>query len=397
MFEMAITLKVLTLNCWGVFTPLACDYRNKRIMAIGDELAKGEYDIVMLQEIWTQADYVILSNKVASVFPHHHYFHSGMFGSGLCVFSKSPIIEIFTMRYSINGYAHKIHHGDWFGNKAVGLAKIEYKGLKINLYITHALAEYNIENDEYIAQRMVQAYELSQFVKHTGETSDINIVGGDFNMRAEELGYRVITTNGNLEDAWLKQKEAPVTNTGMTSETPRNSFTNPKKLKIQPHGERIDFLMFRSNGGFTMECEKCYLPLDKVPDQTYSYSDHEAVAAIFTIRKNITAMTKQLDIPSRNKNFEEAVPVLQKGIKKAQFDRNVYIAALILGLVAFFFLDCIPMPYGLGWVLSCVEYTLVLGVVFSIWMSVVMCPVEENACIAAQKDMLIILNSDKIK
>lgn len=37
----------------------------------------------------------------------------------------------------MNGYAHQIHRGDWFGGKLVGLALVEYHGIKINVYVAH--------------------------------------------------------------------------------------------------------------------------------------------------------------------------------------------------------------------------------------------------------------------
>ena len=44
-------LSVLTLNCWGVFTPIVCKDRYKRIHEIGLECAKGKYDVIQLQEV----------------------------------------------------------------------------------------------------------------------------------------------------------------------------------------------------------------------------------------------------------------------------------------------------------------------------------------------------------
>ena len=71
-----------------------------------------------------------------SVITEYIYF-SGMFGSGLCMFSKFPILETFQRNYSLNGYAHRIVHGDWFCGKGVGLAKIIVNDLRINIYVTH--------------------------------------------------------------------------------------------------------------------------------------------------------------------------------------------------------------------------------------------------------------------
>ena len=45
--------KVLTLNCWGVFTPLACKDRSKRIIEIAHHILNGEYDVIQFQEVFT--------------------------------------------------------------------------------------------------------------------------------------------------------------------------------------------------------------------------------------------------------------------------------------------------------------------------------------------------------
>ena len=62
---------------------------------------------------------------------------SGVVGSGLCIFSKYPITETFMHHYSVNGYAHCIGHGDWYGGKAVALAKVAINDMLINVYCTH--------------------------------------------------------------------------------------------------------------------------------------------------------------------------------------------------------------------------------------------------------------------
>lgn len=40
-------------------------------------------------------------------------------------------------KWPLNGYVHKIHHGDWFGGKGVGLCKIKVRNMNINVYIAH--------------------------------------------------------------------------------------------------------------------------------------------------------------------------------------------------------------------------------------------------------------------
>lgn len=65
------------------------------------------------------------------------YVFSGVLGSGICILSKSCIVDAAMCQFSLNGYAHKILHGDWYGGKGVGLCKVIHHGLKINLYVTH--------------------------------------------------------------------------------------------------------------------------------------------------------------------------------------------------------------------------------------------------------------------
>lgn len=71
-------------------------------------------------------------------------FYSGVLGSGVCILSKSCIVDAAMCQFSLNGYAHKILHGDWYGGKCVGLCKVIHHGLKINLYVTHVSKKFSI-------------------------------------------------------------------------------------------------------------------------------------------------------------------------------------------------------------------------------------------------------------
>ena len=71
----------------------------------------------------------------------HPVFHSGVIGGGVCILSKAKIVDVYFHAWSLNGYIHKIQHGDWFGGKGVGLCTVLYHGLKINLYVTHVSSQ----------------------------------------------------------------------------------------------------------------------------------------------------------------------------------------------------------------------------------------------------------------
>ncbi|XP_076055395.1 neutral sphingomyelinase [Oratosquilla oratoria] len=134
---MAIEIKVLTLNVWGI--PGISKNRKARIEAISSQLASGPdlYDFVFLQELWSKDDYRFIADKVSRVLPYSHPFYSGVLGSGIVVFSKAPFTDIHFHAFSLNGYAHAITHGDWWGGKGVGMCRVTHHGINFNLVTTH--------------------------------------------------------------------------------------------------------------------------------------------------------------------------------------------------------------------------------------------------------------------
>lgn len=62
---------------------------------------------------------------------------SGVFGSGLCILSKYRITGTLFHAWSVNGYVHRVQHGDWFGGKGVGLCKLDVLDKTVHVYIAH--------------------------------------------------------------------------------------------------------------------------------------------------------------------------------------------------------------------------------------------------------------------
>ncbi|KPJ10699.1 Putative neutral sphingomyelinase [Papilio machaon] len=184
---MDFTLNIFTLNCWGI--PGVSKNRKERIEAIAKYLMQSSHNIVCLQEIWSEKDYLFLKDSLKEVLPYSHYFYSGVLGSGLCVFSKWLIQDVFFHQWPLNGYIHKIHHGDWFGGKGVGLCRIRYEDKLINVYCTHLHAEYH-EDDMYLAHRVLQAYSTAEFVNLTTSPADVSILAGDLNTAPGDLSFR---------------------------------------------------------------------------------------------------------------------------------------------------------------------------------------------------------------
>ena len=56
--------------------------------AIGKYLAKSDFDIVLLEEVWTNEDFELLKMLCSNVYPFSHFFDHGIIGSGTCIFTK---------------------------------------------------------------------------------------------------------------------------------------------------------------------------------------------------------------------------------------------------------------------------------------------------------------------
>ena len=90
-----VRLKVLTLNCWGVPLYGSKDI-DERFQLIGRHFSESDYDILMLQEVWRDADYRTLVRYLHSAFPHFHYFYRLVFAlfssivPGIHVFGGFP-------------------------------------------------------------------------------------------------------------------------------------------------------------------------------------------------------------------------------------------------------------------------------------------------------------------
>lgn len=269
-------MRVFNLNCWGIrYLSKHC---GQRYAMIGDMLCKEEHDIVLLQEVWSEKDYLSLKKKLACSHPHSHYFKSGVIGSGLALFSKHRIHDTFLYRYSLNGYPYMAHHGDWFGGKAVGMAVLSIGSLTANVYVTHLHAEYCRDKDAYLPHRVVQAWELQQFVRHTSAGADVVILGGDLNMHPQDLGNRLLRSYTGLRDSYLETDQFDGCEDGITL-IADNPFISKKELIPFEKGIRIDYILFKGSPKTDIFCDSMSTTKGSVRDHPFPYSDHEALTS----------------------------------------------------------------------------------------------------------------------
>jgi len=334
--EMETSIKVFTLNCWGL--KVVSKLRKERFSAIANYLCEhpgSGYDVVFLQEVWCNDDFEELKQKLTKspeLYPYCHYFDNGIIGSGTCIFSKVRLQDANYHEFAMNGYPTNFWHGDWFASKGIGVCQIrfntnDYKNkiksnyFDIHLYVSHYHANYDPSNDIYLGHRVIHAFESAQWIKLTSSAADLTIYAGDFNTDPYSLPYRILRNVANLKDAWECVNDDNTNDgrnyRGCTNEVPTNSFcsipssdnhTESDSL-ADSNGLRIDYIMFSAGPGVEVMTQSSSLPLPhRVPGKNYSFSDHEAVDACLKLIRNISYdNTTGQKIPQQtNRDFKRA-------------------------------------------------------------------------------------------
>ncbi|XP_073966566.1 neutral sphingomyelinase [Choristoneura fumiferana] len=380
----AITLNVFSLNCWGI--PIISKDRKERIAAIAAYLQQSSHGLVCLQEIWSEDDYIFLKEKLSLKLPYSHYFYSGVLGSGLCVFSKWIIQDVFFHQWPLNGYIHKIHHGDWFGGKGVSLCQLQVGDCLVNIYCTHLHAEYH-EDDIYLAHRVLQAHSAAEFVKLTSASADVSILAGDLNTGPGDLSYSLITKMPSLIDPYYcesLQTNPSIRPASGTSNNANNSYSNKFAASCCPDGKRIDHILFYHTPQWQAEIRNFGNPLeDRVPGQPFSYSDHNAVTLELRLCRTDTTSNERpgpVDDVLLDQTIAKAYQVFTESANSLNRSKNVY---LYTGLFIFMFLvatvGCWPNQYffnviKLGTTAVCFYY-IIMG---TLWNRIEMNSLKER-------------------
>ncbi|GAB6032155.1 hypothetical protein CHUAL_010807 [Chamberlinius hualienensis] len=390
---MELRLRILTLNCWGLV--VISKHRRKRILAIGNELASGDYDFVVLQEIWCKSDYECIVNQTRDVLPYSHYFYSGVIGSGLCVFSKVPIVDVLFLPFSLNGYPHMIAHGDWFSGKGVGMCRVTYEGLEFNIFTAHLHAEYSLKTYNYLHHRLCQAFEISQFAKFMSRTSHLTIVAGDFNSEPHELPYRLILSNGNLKDAFVEQEQTVNEDLGSTNGHPRNTYTTNSSGANLDIGQRIDYIFYNNKNDVGVRVLSCDTPLDKCPNELMSFSDHEAVVATFLVSRPVAVVPQPIvNFKEQQTTLAKTKEILDEQIRQLYKDKIFYfiISSLLVCLV-FGSIGMDSLPYIPAWLMAIIRVFLSILMAFCFWMGSVWNAIERSCIVSTSKAASLLIGN----
>lgn len=316
-------LQVLTINCWGI--PFAPN-RTQRMAAIGKKLATGQYDIVGLQEVWFDQDWSVICQYAKSGgMDYTARFPSGVIGSGLGVISKYKIHDIDFKPYTVNGFPQNVHHGDYYGGKGIGLARIETPVGWADFYTTHLIARYSTD-DQYLSHRVAQSVEVIKFMEET-KRNEIAILTGDLNADSDTVEYKIVELIGGFADTF---KSIAPSDPGYTVNK-SNTYNSTGRER------RIDFVFIKASMGKKVEVDSSQLDLKLIDDLGYSYSDHFGVRTSIRLSESTDPVSSQIDyrVEEARKTKQEALDLINAGIESAKFRRGLHVNKLIAGILSF--------------------------------------------------------------
>lgn len=292
-------IKFLTLNCWGL--KYLSGHREARLTAIADQLSKGEHDIVALQEVWTERDWLEIDKKCQGIYPFRRRFRSGVIaGPGLCILLKFPITSTFLYRFPINGRPSAFFRGDWYVGKGIGVTIID-SGIpnvsKLAVLNSHMHAPYSSVGDAaYLAHRTCQAWDMAKFLAMLKQAGYAVIQVGDLNSEPGSLPYRIFTQEGGLSDSWevlyggnsllelkvsLMSPIDQVMRGGITCDSRLNTWHANKRTL---DAKRLDFALYDPTKLKPVQAEVQFTDLLPAP-YSCSYSDHFGYSVEFSFHE----------------------------------------------------------------------------------------------------------------
>lgn len=282
-----VGIRVMSFNTWGIPAKFGSRDKEKRMDKIGEVLAWGEYDIILLEELWTQADHDTIKRAVSGSYHMTEYgdFNSLILPSpagcsGLAIISRWKFIQSNFTKFTKQGdLGHILSDGEWLAGKGVGRAQVSPRpGIVVEVMVTHTISE----DGNYL----IREHQADEIVEHIENSkADFVILGGDFNAsplmdidKTYEKVKAVMTDvfqeiMANLK-AWFKEEFATFAN-------PRNTYKD-----IIPNQKPViyDYIFHKKKTDDIgmIWAKRFYLPFLNglsAENNTISLSDHEPVTS----------------------------------------------------------------------------------------------------------------------
>lgn len=151
--------------------------------------------------------------------------------------------------------------------------------------------------------------------------------------------------------------------------------------------KRIDYIMYRQGTYVKMEMKKYYHPFpETVPGHSFSYSDHEAVAANLNLTKSEANCVK-CDVEAQAFVLKEALDVCDTAFRRLTVHRRVYwfFTLILLGLLIGTFAT--GPPFDLPVLYHVLRAILTGAICFTVIMATLWNSIERNAVLAGKHAM----------
>merc|ERR1712110_189525 len=213
-----VEIKFMALNTWGMPERLGSLFKTQRMDAIAEEIAKGRFDVYLLEELWMQPDH----NKIAASVPTN-YSITGFrqlssascdgrvlptWCSGLAIISRYPFKEVEFNAFADHGDATKMFvDGEWFARKGVGRVQVEpMPNVTLDIFVTHTAADpepWHGYNNSFYREKQVRELLDERISK---SKADVVVLGGDFNDGPKDSNFEMIRyeMQNSIEELFYK-------------------------------------------------------------------------------------------------------------------------------------------------------------------------------------------------
>ncbi len=204
---------------------------------IGPALARLRPNIVLLQELWSEADAELVMRALAEAgLTHEVHGASARFAafgsSGLLIAADRPLHDVDTLEYELGRWPHTPYHLDWLSRKAVLLAAVDTPGGRLLLANTHWQAAYRTGN--YAPVRVAQALELCDWL--AAHRAPHTLLAGDFNEEPGERATDLLVERVGLSEAAGGNGLDRIFVAGLALESAKQELTSAVELE---DGERM--------------------------------------------------------------------------------------------------------------------------------------------------------------
>lgn len=189
-----------------------------------------------------------------------------------------------------------------------------------------------------------------------------------------------------LVDAFM-EADTVAQETSGTNECVNNSYTHSSLIKNHCAGKRIDYIMYRPGANVKVELKKYALPLpERIPDHTFSYSDHEAVSATLRLERCDACETK-MDKDTQKVILKESIQICEVALRRLVLQRRVYWLFSLIILALLITTIATNPPFGYPVIYHVLRVILTLALCFTIVMASLWNRIEWNAVLAGKLTM----------